>query len=80
MTTPTAPTAEQIAAELRWRLSNSNAELDDYDLAYNAWEADRDGASFPLSVSFHNLETGQRGDLQFTVTVTPAGDTGEEEA
>ena len=71
MTTAAAITAEQIAAELRWRLSNSNAELDDYDIAYNTWDEDRDGASFLLSVSFHNPATRQSGEVSFTVTVTP---------
>lgn len=73
MSTETAVlSAEQIAAELRWRLSNSNAELDEYDVAYDAWEDDRDGATFTLAVSFHNLETGRRGTQQFTVTVAAA--------
>jgi hypothetical protein len=72
MTTTTAPTAAEIAAELCWRLSNSNAETECHDIAYNTWADDLAGGSFPLSVSFQNIATGERGDVRFTVTVTPA--------
>ena len=63
-------TAKQIAAELRWRLSNSNGEIDVFDIAYNAWSEDLNNNTFLLSASWTNLETGRTGTQSFTVTVT----------
>lgn len=64
-------TAKQVAGALRWRLSNSNGEIGDLDVAYNAWAEDEESPSFDLGVSYFNLGTRVGGDARFKVTVTP---------
>lgn len=75
-----APNATAILENISWRLSNSNAELDDWDIAYDTWLDDVDGGvagsevagsdSFNLHVSWHHLPSDERGETQFRVTVT----------
>jgi hypothetical protein len=66
MTDTITITAEQIAQELCWRLSNSNAELD--NIAYDTLAED-DATQFSLAVNFHSLETGEHGFREFIVRI-----------
>jgi hypothetical protein len=68
MTDTITITAEQIAQELCWRLSNSNAELDEFDIAYDTLAED-DATQFSLAVNFHSLETGEHGFREFIVRI-----------
>jgi hypothetical protein len=76
MSEPIELSAEDVAEHLRWRLSNSNTEIDLPGGAFLdvAFDADRDEATVTLSVSSWNAETRQRGDQVFTFTVIPAND------
>ena len=69
---PIALTTEDIAENLRWRLSNvSDDSFEQGDVAY---DADRDGTTITLHVSLFNFETRQRGEQRFALTVTPLTD------
>jgi len=61
--------AEDIAENLRWRLSNVND--DSFEQGDVAYDADRDGTRVTLHVSLVNFDTGQRGSQRFALTVTP---------
>lgn len=87
MTTPTTPltfTAEEIAAHLRWKLSNSNSEIDRgdgtvLDVAFNAWSDEGGTPVFELHVSGWDQDSGRRGEQSFRVTVVEETDREDEE-
>jgi len=70
MTDTITITAEQIAAELKWRLSNSNAELETCDIAYDTYDSEDQGeATFLLNVQAVDLNTHARGQRRFIVRI-----------
>lgn len=68
--TPAALSVEDIAENLRWRLSNVND--DSFEQGDVSYDAHRDGNVITLSVSVFNLETRQSGQQQFRLRVEPA--------
>jgi hypothetical protein len=73
-TEPIVLTAEEIARELAWRLSNSNAEIETSNGLYVdiAYDTDRVGNVVALFVSSSEPDSGRRGMQRFRLVVEAA--------